>query len=532
MRHLLYLAFATILSVQLNAQTVIDCNSIGSIGTRLYQATDNTPDASITYTSGGDGLLWNFFLLQPDQVDSVYFADPINTPYSAEFPAADFTVVLSNGTISYLTKDTAGLYGEGQINDPLNTGTPLAFSYTPSLTLLEFPSNYQDTFLSFGTGTRTILDPFGGVDSLRITQATTASSNMDGRGILITPLDTFSVLRQDLTEDSYFKVEFGGGASWFTFLEDTITNRRHVWWTDDTTARYSLVSMSLNPTSLVIEELIWLTEYPTTPANNPPITVIDVVQVPEDQISFIDVQANDFDVDGDPLTTSILVGAMRGSALVSNGDSIEYAPNPNFNGSDTLIYQVCDTAGLCDPNLLIINVVDVNDAPIASDDPGHWTYPNTAIVIDVQDNDTDIDMEPLITNIVTSPTAGTTNIIDMDSVEYTAGAGTGVFTFVYSVCDTGGLCDTALVTVSVVATGIEGTANTTIRVFPNPTADRIYVQGVSATAGIRIYAMDGTLVRESVASQMLDLQGLAKGNYVYRVTDRGRQQAKGMITIQ
>ena len=51
------------------------------------------------------------------------------------------------------------------------------------------------------------------------------------------------------------------------------------------------------------------------------------IQHHEDTPITIDVQANDSDLDGDALTTALLVDGANGSGAVVNGDSITYTPN-------------------------------------------------------------------------------------------------------------------------------------------------------------------------------------------------------------
>ena len=80
------------------------------------------------------------------------------------------------------------------------------------------------------------------------------------------------------------------------------------------------------------------------PVNDAPDAVTDFVTLSEDTANaFIDVQVNDTDPDGDALTTTIVSGPTSGgTASVANGDSISYTPPANFNGTDTIIYSICD----------------------------------------------------------------------------------------------------------------------------------------------------------------------------------------------
>ena len=56
------------------------------------------------------------------------------------------------------------------------------------------------------------------------------------------------------------------------------------------------------------------------------------------------------DLDGDALTTEILDSTNSGTLILLNGDSIQFTPDANFNGKDTLSYRICDNGSpvLCD----------------------------------------------------------------------------------------------------------------------------------------------------------------------------------------
>ncbi len=61
---------------------------------------------------------------------------------------------------------------------------------------------------------------------------------------------------------------------------------------------------------------------------------------------------------------------MNGTVVLNADGSFTYTPNANYNGLDSLVYQVCDngTPSLCDTAILRITVTAANDAPVAVDD--------------------------------------------------------------------------------------------------------------------------------------------------------------------
>jgi VCBS repeat-containing protein len=68
------------------------------------------------------------------------------------------------------------------------------------------------------------------------------------------------------------------------------------------------------------------------------------------------------DADGDALTWSVNTGAQHGIVTL-NGSQFSYAPNIDFNGSDSFIVQVTDGVASA-TNTVTVNVAAVNDAPM------------------------------------------------------------------------------------------------------------------------------------------------------------------------
>ena len=131
-----------------------------------------------------------------------------------------------------------------------------------------------------------------------------------------------------------------------------------------------------------------------TNVNDIPAATNDVDSTLEDITLLSDVQANDMDPDGDALTTSILSLPSNGTAMVVAGVDISYTPAFNFNGNDTIEYEICDGSGACDTAWLYIVIEAVNDAPTAVADVD-TTNEDQSLMIKVQLNDSDIEDDPL-----------------------------------------------------------------------------------------------------------------------------------------
>jgi len=105
-------------------------------------------------------------------------------------------------------------------------------------------------------------------------------------------------------------------------------------------------------------------------SNQPPTATDDSTNVDEDVSITIAVSVNDSDTDGnlDASTANTACGTCNdpaNGAVVNNGDgSFDYTPDTDFFGTDSFVYEICDTEGACDTATVDITVDPVNDPPI------------------------------------------------------------------------------------------------------------------------------------------------------------------------
>jgi gliding motility-associated-like protein len=190
------------------------------------------------------------------------------------------------------------------------------------------------------------------------------------------------------------------------------------------------------------------------PVNDPPVAVDNTISTNEDTPITIGVLGNDSDVDN-PLGTPVIIsGPSNGTAVVDANGNITYTPDAGFNGTDTIIYVICDggTPNLCDTALVIITVGAVNDAPIAVDD-AVTTNEDIPITIGVLGNDTDSDGTISNPTIIVDPNNGTAVVDANGNITYTPNPDFyGNDTLTYVICDNGTpvICDTAIVVITVV----------------------------------------------------------------------------------
>ncbi|WP_169789876.1 Ig-like domain-containing protein [Actinoplanes subtropicus] len=207
--------------------------------------------------------------------------------------------------------------------------------------------------------------------------------------------------------------------------------------------------------------------------NSSPQAVDDSASTPFATPVIIDVRANDSDPD-DPassLVVSVAGGPAHGAAVVDADQTVTYTPDPDWAGTDTFTYELDDPNG--GSNTATVRVTTQDAAPIAQDDMIN-TPTNTAVTLDVRQNDVDPNHDPLTVVGVTQPAGGGTVTFTGTGVTFTPTMGfAGTATFGYTVSD-GSLTDTATVSVDV-----ENAA-------PTAANDGLSVSYAAARAGVTV----------------------------------------------
>lgn len=195
------------------------------------------------------------------------------------------------------------------------------------------------------------------------------------------------------------------------------------------------------------------------PTNDAPTAVDDTFTVPENATTLLDVLANDFDIDGDPISLSAITNAPANGTAVIVSNQVAYTPAFGFNGgTDVFRYRMCDTstnffgAPTCDAARVVINVIPENDAPVANTDS--FITPADNAVLDILANDVDEEGDPItlvsVRPLNTTATLGNA-IFDPASQSVTFDVLNEGFcgsdTFEYVICDPQ-VCDTGMFYVS------------------------------------------------------------------------------------
>ena len=189
-----------------------------------------------------------------------------------------------------------------------------------------------------------------------------------------------------------------------------------------------------------------------SPINDLPEVVADTAVTDEDTTVIVDVLSNDGDVDGDSLSVTAVTTPTNGTAVRNPDETISYTPVADFNGNDSFNYTVADGQGGFASATVSVTVIAVNDLPIAVDDLV-VTPEDTAVIIDVLANDSDVDGDALTVVSVTTPTNGMATIYLDGTVWYTPTNGyNGSDSLTYTIEDGQGGSAMATVQISVTST--------------------------------------------------------------------------------
>jgi large repetitive protein len=194
--------------------------------------------------------------------------------------------------------------------------------------------------------------------------------------------------------------------------------------------------------------------------NDPPVAVNDATSTNEDTPVTIPVLANDSDIDGNPLSV-VSATAPNGTVVINPDGTVTYTPNADFNGTDTIIYQISDGQGGFATATVTVIVRPVNDPPVARDDTA-TTPEDTPVTVAVLGNDTDVDGDPLTVTSATSPN-GAVTINPDGTITFTPTANfNGPTTITYTISDGNGGTSTATVTLTVAAVNDPPVANPSV----------------------------------------------------------------------
>ncbi len=191
--------------------------------------------------------------------------------------------------------------------------------------------------------------------------------------------------------------------------------------------------------------------------NNIPVTGDDYYTI--DQNSYLSINtingvlANDYDLDNNPLTVSLVNDVSQGILKLNSDGSFDYTPNSNILGTDSFIYRVNDGQGGTKTGLVTLTTAPLNHAPIANNDNYTLSEDQTLIISvenGVLNNDSDVDGDSLTVFLVNNVTKGTLVLSNNGSFNYTPNADiNGIDSFTYQASDGRGNFRNATVTLNI-----------------------------------------------------------------------------------
>ena len=277
-------------------------------------------------------------------------------------------------------------------------------------------------------------------------------------------------------------------------------------------------------------------------ANTPPVATADSMAIAPGATVTINVLANDYDADGDPLTITWLGIPSRGVASIA-GNAIVYTATATALGTDTFSYRISDGRGGSASARITINIATMaNQAPVAIDDTA-TTPAGTTVTVAVLNNDSDPDGDPLTITAVGTPIAGTAAIVG-NTIVYTPTNPTfvGIDRFSYTISDGRGGTATAFVTITVtalvnnppiavddLATALVGTPSLTINVLANdsdPDGDPLTVSAIGVpSAGTAVISGNQVIYTPAVVT------GTTIDRFAYQISDGRGGTATALVTI-
>ena len=129
-----------------------------------------------------------------------------------------------------------------------------------------------------------------------------------------------------------------------------------------------------------------------TAVNDPPLLVSDILSLNEDTSLTGSIASNDIEAEGENMLYALTGTASNGTITLSANGLLSYTPTGNFFGTETVTYSACDPNNNCSTGILTLEVLAVNDAPVAQNaaySTDEDTSVNGSLLFYVQDAEND-----------------------------------------------------------------------------------------------------------------------------------------------
>lgn len=223
--------------------------------------------------------------------------------------------------------------------------------------------------------------------------------------------------------------------------------------------------------------------------NDLPVALDDVAWMQEDGVLRLPVSqllANDGDADGDSLRWELVSGPTHGTLVELQDGTLQYTPVGNFAGSDEILYRVSDGQDVSATARLRLEVVGVNDRPVAGNDLVLSLAGRTQEVMlsSLLANDVDAEGDPLAIRWVEQPAGGRVRDLGDGRWAYTPRLGfAGTDTLYYVVSDGSLESEVAQVTIQVL-NATQSVAAVPVQGLLEDTSQRFSLEQLAGRAGL------------------------------------------------
>ncbi|MEZ6087268.1 MAG: cadherin-like domain-containing protein [Pirellulaceae bacterium] len=175
--------------------------------------------------------------------------------------------------------------------------------------------------------------------------------------------------------------------------------------------------------------------------NDLPIAAPDHWTIHEDQPLNGNVVNNDIDPDGASqiLTVELVENVTHGQLTLQIDGTFVYIPTTNYDGGDEFAYRLFDGIGYSDVVTASIDVLPVNDAPVAVAESVQMLASDTLVVTasnGLLANDSDVENDSLSAVLISGPSSGALTLRPDGSWQYVPASGFfGTVSFAYAASD-------------------------------------------------------------------------------------------------
>lgn len=202
MKKLLLLTVASFSAITGFSQIVIEAVDFPVAGDSIYQGIDTLIPLTITPGGAGVDQTWDFSELRTRQGNTIHFADPTTVQGGSNFPNS-FLAVEQFGGWGFADSANGTVEIVGFTGDFSGFGLNMNVHFQNPQTIFVFPSTYLSSYSDTSTIDVKLEAPPAlvaqspiPIDSIRFKRFSAIESEIDGWGTVITPLQSYSALRQ------------------------------------------------------------------------------------------------------------------------------------------------------------------------------------------------------------------------------------------------------------------------------------------------------------------------------------------------